>query len=55
MKIIGSFVVIFGMVSGMLFREENPIVWLLIGVLGLAGVSSWGRPLSSYSNRDGKD
>ncbi|MFB1098678.1 hypothetical protein [Terribacillus sp. JSM ZJ617] len=56
MRIFWSFDVLFGMVSGILFREENPFVWLLIGSLGFAGVWSWGRPLSSYlSNRDGKD
>jgi hypothetical protein len=48
MRIFWSFVVLFGMLSGMLFREENPIVWLLIGLFGLAGVWSWGRALSSY-------
>ncbi|QXE03221.1 hypothetical protein [Terribacillus sp. DMT04] len=56
MRILSSIIVLFGMISGLLFLEQRFFVWLALGVLGLAGVWSWGKPLSAYlSKRDRKE
>jgi hypothetical protein len=55
-RILSSIVVLNGMISGMLFLEQRFFVWFALGIIGLAGVWSWGKPFSAYlPKRDGKE
>ncbi|MFP7493957.1 hypothetical protein SFC66_09245 [Terribacillus saccharophilus] len=51
MRIFWTYVVLLGMISGMLFYEDSFIKSVIIGLAGLAGVWSWGRPLKDYLHK----